>query len=160
MCPFWLFNGISSNFTKILKPIFAWFRTQGFRCSYYIDDSLNMDKDKNICGQNTQIMAETMESLGFILNRDKSVLKPTQKITYFGYILDSVLFKVFVPDKKILKIQNFAKVLLLEETVSLRSLASFIGMIINAFHAVLEAPFHYRALEREKNYWNGSVKGF
>ena len=70
-------------FTKILKPFFAWFRRQGFCCPYYIDDSLNMDKDKNVCGRNTLIMAGTMESLGFILKTDKSVLKPTQKITYF-----------------------------------------------------------------------------
>lgn len=37
--------GLSSaprTFTKVLKPVFSWFR-QGFRCSYFIDDSLNMD---------------------------------------------------------------------------------------------------------------------
>ena len=31
-----------------------------------------------------------------------------------------------------------------------RLLACFIGLIINAFYAVLEAPLHYRALERDK----------
>ena len=33
--------GLSSAprvYTKLLKPIFRWFRQQGFRCSYYIDD--------------------------------------------------------------------------------------------------------------------------
>ncbi|MCG8094339.1 MAG: hypothetical protein JAZ17_12090 [Candidatus Thiodiazotropha endolucinida] len=147
-------------FTKLLKPIFAWFRHQGFRCSYYIDDSLNMDHDRNLCRQNTLTMAETMESLGFMLNKEKSVLEPTQKITYFGYILDSVLFKVFLPDKKIQKIKDHAKVLLSAEIVTLRSLASFIGMIINAFHAILEAPLHYRILEREKISGLGSLKDF
>ena len=31
-----------------------------------------------------------------------------------------------------------------------RALESFIGMIINAFYAVFEAPLHYRGLERNK----------
>lgn len=82
-------------FTKILRPIFAWFRCQGFCCSYYIDDSINMDRNKDVCRRNMLTMAETLESLGFILNRDKSILEPTQVITYFGYVLDSVLFRVF-----------------------------------------------------------------
>ena len=147
-------------FTKILKPIFAWFRRQAFRCSYYIDDSINMDKNQDICRQNTLTMVETLESLGFILNRDKSVLEPTQKLTYFGYVLDSVLFKVFLPDKKVQKILNQANFLLSSETVVIRALASFIGRIINAFHALLEAPLHYRVLEREKIIGLGDSKDF
>lgn len=59
-----------------------------------------MDRNKVVCGQNTVKIAETLESLGFILNREKSTLEPTQKITYFGYVLDSVLDKVFLPDKQ------------------------------------------------------------
>ena len=31
-----------------------------------------------------------------------------------------------------------------------REVASFIGLIINAFNAVLEAPMYYRSLERDK----------
>ena len=31
-----------------------------------------------------------------------------------------------------------------------RALESFIGMIINAFYAVFEAPLHYKGLERNK----------
>lgn len=147
-------------FTKILKPIFAWFRYNAFRCSYYIDDSINMDKDKVICKEHTLLMAETMESLGFVLNRQKSVMEPCQRIVYFGYILDSVLFKVFLPEKKVQKIKNVAKFLIASEKVILRTLASFIGLIINAFHAVLEAPLHYRVLEREKIQNLGSLKDF
>ena len=38
-------------FTKLLKPIFAWFRQQAIRCLYYIDDSLNMDRKKDVCAK-------------------------------------------------------------------------------------------------------------
>ena len=29
-------------FTKVMKPVFSWFREHGIRCNYYIDDSLNI----------------------------------------------------------------------------------------------------------------------
>ena len=48
------------------------------------------------------------------------------------------------------KIEGMAKYLLSANVVKIRESASFIGLLINAFHAVLEAPLHYRILEREK----------
>ena len=145
-------------FTKIFKPIFAWFRHQGYRCSYYTDDSINMNKDKTVCRSTTCTMADTMKSLGFLINKEKSVFEPSQRIVYFGYILDSLQFKVFLPDKKLQKFKNTAKLLLSSETVVIRLLASFIGLIIHAFHAVLEAPLHYRTGERKMHRF-GVIQG-
>lgn len=137
-------------YTKVLKPVYAWFRKQGFRCSYYIDDSLNMNKDRDVCRSNALKMSETLDSLGYTINKEKSVFVPTQRIVFFGFIIDSVLFKVFLPEEKVQKIISLARYLLIRGTVVVRMLASFIGLIINAFYAVLEAPLHYRALERDK----------
>ena len=137
-------------FTKLLKPIFAWFRQQGIRCSYYIDDSLNMDNNREICACNTMTIVKTLESLGFTINRKKSVLVPVQRIIFFGFLIDSVQFCVFLTDEKISKIYNSAKALLRRKVIVVRQLASFIGLIINAFFAVLDAPLHYRCLERDK----------
>lgn len=137
-------------YTKVLRPVYAWFRKQGFRCSYYIDDSLNMNKDRDVCMSNALKISETLQSLGYTINKEKSVFIPTQRIIFFGFIIDSVLFKVFLPEKKVQKIISLAKCLLIRGTVVVRLLASFIGLIINAFYAVLEAPLHYRALEHDK----------
>lgn len=145
--------GLSSApriFTKVLKPVFSWFRKQGFRCSYYIDDSLNMNSASTVCKDNTLTMSDTFESLGYTINREKSVFVPTQRIVFFGFILDSVLFKVFLPDDKVQKIINTAESLCSLKYVVVRELASFIGLIINSFYAILEAPLHYRVLERDK----------
>ena len=43
-----------------------------------------------------------------------------------------------------------AKSLISRENIVIRELASFIGLVINAFYAILEAPLHYRELERDK----------
>ena len=137
-------------FTKILKPVYAWFRQQNIRCSYYIDDSLNMNKDKAVCRNNTLTMVETLEALGFTVNYKKSSLVPSQRIIFFGFIIDSVEFKIFLTEEKVNKILLKAKQLLQKRIVVVRELASFIGLIINAFYAVFEAPLHYRGMERNK----------
>ena len=80
--------GLSSApycFTKVLKPVYAFFRKMGIRCSYYIDDSINMHGEKEICRTNMDMMSKKLESLGFLINDEKSVKIPTQRITYFGY---------------------------------------------------------------------------
>lgn len=137
-------------FTKLLKPIFAWFRLMGIRCSYYIDDSINMNKDREVCAKNALTIKDTLESLGFTTNTKKSVLVPSQRIVFFGFLIDSVKFLVYLTDDKVSKIFNLAKALFQKEVIIVRNLASFIGLIINAFFAILEAPLHYRSLERDK----------
>ena len=46
------------------------------------------------------------------------------------------------------------------EEVLIRDLASFIGLIIKAFYAVLEAPLHYRCLEKQKIQGLGKDKNY
>lgn len=147
-------------FTKILKPVYAWFRHQNIRCSYYIDDSINMNGNSVLCQNNTITMVQTLEQLGFVVNRQKSVLVPTQRIVFFGFIIDTVEFKVFLTEDKIQKLLTKSKSLLEKEAVVVRELASFIGSVVNAFYAVLEAPLHYRNLERNKLAGLGSDMNF
>jgi len=145
--------GLSSApyvFTKVLKPVFSYFRQLGIRCSYYIDDSLTMNKDRTACKDNTITVVATLSSLGFSINNKKSVLVPTQKIVFFGFIIDTILFKVFLTEEKLEKICVKAELLYNASFIVVRSLASFIGLLVNAFNAVLEAPLHYRSLERDK----------
>ena len=103
-------------------------------CFYYIDDSLNMDKEKAVCQSNTETMLESMESLGYTVNYKKSVLVPTQRIIFFGFILDSVQFKILITDEKVQKIIAKAWSLLETGLVVVREIASFIGLIIKAFY--------------------------
>jgi hypothetical protein len=128
--------GLSSAprvFTKILKPVYAWLRHQGVRCSFYIDDSLNMHQLYESCYNNTDKICSMLTSLGFVLNKDKSVLTSTRRIVFFGFILDSVQFKVFLTEEKVKKILLKANLLLNQVEVVVQYLASFIGLIISIF---------------------------
>jgi hypothetical protein len=52
------------------------FRKIGITCNYYIDGSLNMNQNFDICAQNTETMVQKLDDLGFRINFKKSVLIP------------------------------------------------------------------------------------
>ena len=109
-----------------------------------------MNKNKDVCAKNAITVANTLESLGFTINKEKSAITLSQRIVFFGFLIDSVKFLVYLTDETVSRIYNLAKILLERETIVVRQFASFIGLVINAFFAVLEAPLHYRNLERNK----------
>lgn len=145
--------GLSSApriFTKILKPVYAFFRKIGICCIYYIDDSLCINNDSDQCSKNANFMIQKLENLGYRVNLKKSVLIPTKRIVFFGLIIDTALFKVFLTEEKIDRIISLGNMILNSFYVTIRCLASFIGLIVHAFNAVIYGPLHYRTLEREK----------
>ena len=50
-------------FTKVLKPVYAYFRKLGINCIYYIDDSLRINHDFDTCRDNTKIMTQKLDDL-------------------------------------------------------------------------------------------------
>lgn len=58
-------------FTKVLKPVYALFRSNGIRCCYYIDDSLVMNQDQKACLKRALVMSNQLEDLGFTINTKK-----------------------------------------------------------------------------------------
>lgn len=138
-------------FTKILKPVFAFFRKFGIRCVFYIDDSLHMNQNFVDCQKETDFMVNKIDDLGFRVNRKKSVLSPTKRIIFFGLIIDTEVFKVFLTDEKIERIISLGTLILKQRNITIRCLSSFIGLIVHAFYAITLGPLHYRNLERNKN---------
>ena len=64
-------------------------RKMGIRCVIYLDDILIMNEDKELARQMTWAAIDLLESLGFLVNHQKSVLEPTQELTFLGFVLDS-----------------------------------------------------------------------
>ena len=91
-------------FTKVLKPVYTLFRSNGIRCCYYIYDSLVMNQYQKTCLKRALVMSNQLEDLDFTINTKKSVFEPTQRIVFFGLILDTVQFKVFLTDEKLEKL--------------------------------------------------------
>ena len=95
--------GLSSAprvFTKVLKPPIATLRNLGYVSCNYIDDALLIARDCNECIWNVKSRIELFESLGFVINREKSVCEPRTKIEFLGLIIDSVTMTISLPDRR------------------------------------------------------------
>ena len=77
-------------FVKCTQAAMTPLRQQGLRVSAYIDDCLLFASSPLEASRHTEYFLNHMRSLGFTINREKSVLIPAQSIEFVGLTLDSV----------------------------------------------------------------------
>ena len=145
--------GLSSApyvFTKLLKPVVTVLRKLGIRCVLYLDDMLIMAQSKERLRSYLATAVELLVSLGFIINTKKSIFSPSQVIEFLGFILDSRVMTIALPNRKIHQIHKLIRRVLEEREVSTRQLAQLLGSLVAAHPAVLPAPLYFRHLERVK----------
>ena len=145
--------GLSSApriFTKVLKPVFARLRMLGFVNISYIDDILLMGNSENDCNVNVQHTKLSLEKLGFVINENKSIFKPTKEIVFLGNIINSESMTVELTKEKKDTLYAECKSLFEKNQAKIREVARIIGLIVSSFSAVDFGPLHYRILEREK----------
>ena len=134
-------------FTKILKPVFATLREQGYESVIYVDDSLLQGETFQECLDNIMATLECLESLGFVIHPDKSIFIPTQEIVFLGFIINTVDMTVRLTVEKKTKIKGLGVGLLKTKNVTIRMISSFIGNLTASFEAVPEGRLYYRHLE-------------
>ena len=113
-------NGLTSAprwFTKLMKPIFSELRRQGFVSVYYLDDTWLMGRTESECLNNVRATADILQKAGFIINIVKSNFQPLQKVSFLGFILDSVNMTVCLSNEKRNKIMEYCQCLLNEDSV-------------------------------------------
>ena len=59
--------------------------SRGLRCDQYLDDWLIRSQSQEEAQVNTQAVVYLTQSLGWIINQEKSELKPTQVFSFVGY---------------------------------------------------------------------------
>ena len=147
-------QGLSSApriFTKLMKPVFAHLRAQGYTAVCYIDDCIIMSSCPQHLNDGIALALSLFDSLGLTVNIRKSVLQPVQNIEFLGFILDSLKMTVTLTPKKTLKIQDMGKNLAKQASVTIREFASFIGNLVAIEPAMENAPLHYKPLEMARN---------
>jgi len=55
--------------------------------------------------QHVETLQFVLENLGFVLNVEKSVTTPTQKLEFLGLIVDSTIMQISLPGEKIKQIR-------------------------------------------------------
>lgn len=134
-------------FTKVTKPIIAFLRRKGYKLIVYLDDVLVVAETAE---EATLICEEAQQNFmqaGFKINLEKSVIKPTQKLEFLGFLVDTRELTFALPVEKIRRIQSLANDFLQKQSVTPREVACFVGLITAAKTALRSSTLRIRQLQ-------------
>ena len=132
--------GLSSSpriITKVMKPPLAYLRQTGRTVSGYIDDFFIQGNDFRECYSSLEEAVLLFLQLGFHIHPEKSVLIPSQSLTFLGFNLNPV---------------SLCTEPVNGEDWSTRLVAKVIGKVVSALPGVEFGRLHHRYLERDKIY--------
>ena len=141
-------------FTMIVKEVKIMALSRGLRLHQYLDDWLIRSQSRKEVLVNTQAVVDLTQSLGWIINQDKSELNPTQVFSFVGYEyhLDSALVKP--TQERWLKLQDFILHLKSKHVLTARCLMSLIGLLASTEKMVPEGRLHMRPFQFHlKEHW-------
>ena len=127
---------------------------RGLRLHQYLDDWLIRSQSQEEAQVNTQAVVDLTQSLGWIINQEKSKLKPTQVFLFVGYEyhLDSALVKP--TQERWLKLQDLILQLKSKHVLTARCLMSLFGLLASTEKMVLEGSLHMRPFQfHPKEHW-------
>ena len=128
--------------------------SKGLRLHQYLDDWLIRSQSREEALVNTQAVVDLTQSLGWIINQQKSELNPTQVFSFVGYEyhLDSALVKP--TQERWLKLQDFILQLKSKHVLTARCLMSLIGLLASTEKMVPEGRLHMRPFQFHlKEHW-------
>jgi len=137
-------------FTKILKPVLYSLREGGFFSVNYLDDFLLIAQSHEQCLNNITASVSLLSSLGFVINKRKSALRPSRSCRFLGFIFDTSYFSVSIPTDKRRKLLQMTLDMLSRKHCKIRVLASYVGSLISVCPGVQYGILHTKLLEREK----------
>ena len=141
-------------FTMIVKEVKLMALSKGLRLHQYLDDWLIRSQSREEALVNTQAVVDLTQSLGWIVNQQKSELNPTQVFSFVGYEyhLDSALVKP--TQERWLKLQDFILQLKSKHVLTARCLMSLIGLLTSTKKMVPEGRLHMRPFQFHlKQHW-------
>ena len=141
-------------FTMIVKEVKLMALTRGIRLHQYLDDWLIRAQCQKEAQVNTQTVVHLNQSLGWIINQEKSELEPAQVFSFMGYEyhLDSALVKP--TQERWLKLQDLILRLKSKHVSSARCLMSLIGLLASMEKMVPEGRLHLTPFQFHlKEHW-------
>ena len=140
-------------FTMIVKEVKLVALSRGLRLHQYLDWLIRSQSQEE-AQVNTQAVVDLTQSLGWIINQEKSELTPTQVFSFVGYEyhLDSALVKP--TQERWLKLQDLILRLKSKHVLTARCLMSLIGLLASTEKMVPEGRLHMRPFQFHlKEHW-------
>ena len=96
--------GLSSSpylFTKCLREMVKYWRKNAIKIVLYLDDGFGMSDSFEECQKDSFFVKQSLVDAGFLINEEKSIFVPTQKLEWLGILWDSQLFSHSILDRRI-----------------------------------------------------------
>ena len=123
-------------FTKLLKPVYSTLRQYGDINVGYIDNSYLQGSDTKECLLSISDTQTLFTRLGFVINAEKSCFIPAQKVTFLGFVLDSVSMTIAFTEDKKAKVKANCKALLPQTNTTVTELAQLVGTLVSCLPGV------------------------
>ena len=140
----------TSDFYKIIKVPIAILRWIQFKTIIYLDDMLQISQTINGLDIARDILIFLLQTLGFVINRKKSVLVPLQKIEFLGLEIESVRIIITLPPEEIKKLRLKCQKLISNPRTTLRELTDLMDYFWSTADAVLPAMLQIRFLQQQQ----------
>lgn len=137
-------------FTKLMKPVISHLRKSGYLSVIYLDDFLLLGRTYAIGLENVQKTCNLLESLGFIINREKSKIELSTKCKFLGFNYDTVEMTIELPKEKKEKISDQLQRFSSMTHCPIREFARLIGKLGSCCAALKFGWMHMKDFEREK----------
>ena len=118
-------------FTKILRPMVKYWRSQGLRVILYLDDGIVAVSGMQAAREVSDKVRRDLARAGLVENTAKSNWDPSQEMAWLGFNLDLEVGQISIPQEKIIALRSLLQSTLHCEQIKARLLASIIGKIIS-----------------------------
>jgi len=142
--------------TKVMRPVVAALRLQGYRVNAYVDDFASTGRGPHpstaaVATAGRRDILELFRRLGLQVHPTKGEAVGTTRLPLPKFLIDTTRQVVVLPAARLTKLVTAAKVLLSEATrrsrrVSSRSLQQFCGLAVSCYLAIPSARFYLRRL--------------
>ena len=110
----------------------------------YIDDSYLVGDDRNQCVENLKATVTLLSQMGLVVHPEKSVLYPTQRTVFLGFIINSESMTISLTPEKAHKVKEVWKKLLRNTSPSIREVAKVLGLLTSSLPGVMYGLLHYK----------------
>ena len=119
----------SQVFTQVMAPVLAILHSLGIRLRRYLDDWLIQASSREQVLLALRTVFRLCNSLGIVVNWEKSQLVPTQIMVYLGVLLDSVNIRASPAQKRVNKLLSIGDVILSSLDQPAKSWLELLGVL-------------------------------
>lgn len=140
------------TFTKIVSVVAGYLRIQNLRLAVYLDDWFLLNAIRNQLLENRELVLNLLAQLGFIVNRKKSQLVPTQQIVYIGGLFQLDKGLVLPTPERIKKLKS-AVLKILNMQVTAKDYLHMLGLMASCIEMIPYARLHMRPIQIHLLFW-------